>query len=146
MFPTETAVPATFAEYMTLHNVPADHPNLDGYRVMWERALYVETSVPKVIPPCPSWCQSPDGHEYDSTDGYDETLTYIRSHMAMERPHLWVDAWEHNCAGVVTMQAPSICTPDQGDLDSSQARAYAAELLEAADLLDRITATTTAPQ
>jgi hypothetical protein len=141
-------VPSTFEQYMAEHKIPADHPNLDDWREVYAHQVIVEQNAP-AVPPCPSWCTSPDGHDYDCVDGGEVAdLTYFRNHVVMQRPHLLVDATEHNRNGVVTMDAASICVAsNRDDLDAEQARAFAAELLEAADLLDRVNgATRTCPR
>ncbi len=59
------AVPSTFDEYVRVHNLPADHQNLEGWRKVWQRELQVEANAPKVIPTCPDWCALTAGHGYD---------------------------------------------------------------------------------
>lgn len=136
---TAPTVPATFDDYMAKLNITADHGNLDGWRKVYEHELYAEAHAPAVIPACPSWCVDPDGHDYDSTDGAGEQLTFHRFHHAPVGPLLSVDALEHNHDGTVTMDAPSVHLDERPEVGASGARALAADLLAAADLLDSIT-------
>lgn len=39
MFPTAATVPPTFEQYAELHNLPADHGNLEGWRAVYELEL-----------------------------------------------------------------------------------------------------------
>jgi hypothetical protein len=134
------AVPATFAEYMREHDIPADHPNLDEWRALWEHELQVEANAPTVIPPCPSWCIRTAGHDYDSTDGWDDELTFERDHLAFKGEVADVQATEHNRCGVVTLDAPIIylSLDRDGERTAEQTRTVAAELVEAADVLERL--------
>jgi hypothetical protein len=60
MFLTSTAVPSTFDAFMAANNITADHPNLDGWRRVWQNELQVEATVPAVTPACPAWCTLDD--------------------------------------------------------------------------------------
>ncbi len=139
MFPTSTAVPPTFDAFMAENDLTADHPNLDGWRVLWRRELDIATQAPAVIPPCPPWCVRDAGHDYDSTDGFGDDLSFERRHVAFEGTVADVSATEHNRAGAVTLDEPGIylsLRDDERPVD--EVRAIAAELLEAADVLDRL--------
>lgn len=144
-FPVESStVPPTFEAFRAEHNIPADHPNLDGWQAVWRREQEVAAFAPTVIPPCPAWCNLPAGHDYDSTDGSGDELTYQRRHVAFEGDKLAdVSATEGNCFGTVTVELPYVylsLVDGNGDESSvEQVRALAAELLQAAAVLDRIT-------
>jgi hypothetical protein len=134
------AVPATFDEYLRLHGIPADHPNLEGWREVWKRDLYAEQNAPTVIPPCPEWCRLPAGHDYLSVDGFDEDLTFERQHVAFEGKVADVLVTEHNRAGEVTVDAAELYLDVRRDgYPVEVVRALAAELVEAADVLKRLT-------
>ena len=139
MFPTSTAVPSTFEAYMAEHNVPADHPNLDAWQVLYERESIVEAAAPKTIPPCPSWCHMPAGHDYESTDGFTPgKIVFIRNHVAEhETPSTQISALEENLNDAVTVRpAGTFVTVSEDDYDAPGLRQLAAELLAAADVLD----------
>ncbi len=110
-----------------------------------EHQRFVEDHAPKVIPPCPAWCVQPAGHDYDGTDGSGEDLTFERTHVALDGERLAIDAilaidaMEHNHHGTVATEVPLLYVNHEGNFDAEQARAFAAELLSAADLLATIT-------
>jgi len=140
MFPITTAVPATFEAFMAANNLTHDHPNLDGWRRVWQNEVQVEAGAPTVMPPCPDWCTLPAGHPYDSYDvGGDLPLTHLREHAGFTAEHVQVDATERNQDGRVTVDAPTAFVNVEDDLDAAAVRAFAADLLRAADELDRIT-------
>ncbi len=131
---------ATFAEYMREHDIPADHPNLDGWRRVWQRDLQVEQQKPAVIPPCPEWCRLQEGHDYTEADGWGADLTFERHHVAFQGKVADVQATEHNRSGEVTIDAPVIYLDLRDDeYPVDVVRALAAELVEAADVLERLT-------
>lgn len=136
---TTYTVPATFKQYAELHNLPADHGNLDGWRKVYQHEVFAETHAPATIPPCPSWCVDLDGHGYDATDGTGAELTFERFHHAPVGALLLVDALERNRYGTVTVTVPSGYLDERPDVDAAGARALAADLLASADLLDVIT-------
>jgi hypothetical protein len=138
MFPTDT-VPPTFEAFMAQHNLTPDHGTLDNWRGMWERQRSIEEQAPTVIPPCPSWCILDAGHDYTSTDGYGDDVSFERQHVAFEGEVASVDATEHNRGGTVTLDEPGVYLSMRDDARPvEQVRAIAAELLEAADVLDRL--------
>jgi hypothetical protein len=133
------AVPSTFADYMREHDIPADHPNLEGWRVLWQRDQQAEQQKPTTIPPCPAWCRLPEGHDYSEVDGFRDELTFERQHVAFEGKAADVQATEHNRSGEVTVDALEIYLDLRDDsYPPSVVRALAAELVEAADLLERL--------
>jgi hypothetical protein len=139
MFPTDT-VPPTFEAFMTEHNLTPDHPTLDNWRGMWERQRSIEDHAPTVIPPCPSWCLLDAGHDYTSSDGYHDDVSFERQHVAFEGEVATVDATEHNRGGAVTLDEPGIYLSQRDDeYSAEQVRACAAEMLKAADVLDGLT-------
>lgn len=137
---TDTRIPATFEQYAELNNVPADHGNLDGWRKVYEHEVFAEAHAPATIPPCPWWCADQAGHGYDSTDGTGDELAFERFHHAPVGPLLTVDAPERNHYGTVSVTVPSVYLDERADVDAAGARALAADLLAAADLLERIEA------
>jgi hypothetical protein len=131
--------PPTFEEYRRQHDLDDDHPNLDGWRKVWERELQAEQNAPTVIPPCPDWCALPAGHGYDSTDGWDDDLTFERRHVAFEGKVAHVSATERNHSGEVTVGPLEVFIEVQGrDYPVDVVSAVAAELVEAADVLERL--------
>jgi hypothetical protein len=139
MFPIVTPCPPTFEAFMAEHNLTSDHPTLDNWRAMWERERSIEDHAPTVIPPCPSWCSLDAGHDYDSTDGYGDDVDFQRQHVAFDGSVADVGATEHNRAGTVTVDEPGVYLSLRDDeRPVEQVRAIAAELLEAADVLDRL--------
>jgi hypothetical protein len=140
MFPTFTPVPPTFEAFMAANDLTADHPNLDGWRELWRRELDIASQAPAVIPPCPPWCLLDQGHEYDSTDGHGDDVTFERQHVAFDGEVADVSALEHNRAGTVTVDEPGIYLSLRDDeRPAEEVRAIAAELLNAADVLDGVT-------
>ncbi len=132
-------VPATFADYMREHDISADHPNLDGWRALWQREQQAERHRPTSIPPCPYWCQLPAGHDYTEIDDFDDDLTFERRHVAFEGKVADVYATEHNHFGTVTLDGPAIyLNVRTEDYPADLVRAVAAKLVEAADLLERL--------
>ena len=105
----------------------------------------IETTSGVVVPPCPAWCGEKPGHDYD---------TDVPATGEMERHHSWdapaIGEQHHAWAsisgcevwldGVVPPKAPYIYASADEELTAAQARAYAAELLVAADKLDEINA------
>lgn len=45
MFPTSTAVPPTFGAFMVANDLTHDHPNIDGWRKVWQNELRVEATT-----------------------------------------------------------------------------------------------------
>jgi hypothetical protein len=101
-----------------------------------------EANYPKVTPPCPPWCRFAETyptleHGYDSVLTDDET-TFTRIH-ASGSGDAHLAQSEFNRGGTVSFGDPYIYTDDE-EMTSAQARAFAAELLNSADMLDEITA------
>ncbi len=140
MFSISTAVPDSFEAFMVANNITHDHPNLDGWRCVWQDQLQVEATVPAVTPACPDWCTLAAGHPYDSYDvGSDLPMTHLREHSGFTAGHVQVDATERNQGGAVTVDVPTAFVCVEDDLDAAAVRAFAADLLRAADELDEIT-------
>ncbi len=100
-----------------------------------------ERNRPAVTPHCPSWCRYEPGHEYDSVD-FDE-VTFIRYHSSERSGATATVQEEQNRSGEVTLLPPTISVytdNDMQEITSAQARSLSGRLLEAADLLDQITA------
>ncbi len=139
MYSVHTAVPSTFEAFMAANDLTHDHPNLEGWRRVWQNELQVEAGAPTVIPACPDWCTLPAGHGYHSYDvGADLPITHLRDHVGFTGEHVQVDATERNQDGTVTVDVPTAFVNIEADLDAAALRALAAELLEAADVLDRL--------
>jgi hypothetical protein len=131
------AVPATFAQYMREHDIPHDHPNLDGWRALWQQELQAEQHKPTSIPPCPPWCRLPDGHDYPSVDGFGDALTFERQHVAFQGTVADVTATESNHFGEVTVGPLEVFLDVRSAAYSvSAVRAAAAELVQAADAFE----------
>ena len=140
MYSVDTAVPSTFEAFLAANDLTHDHPNLEGWRRVWQNELQVEATVPAVTPPCPAWCTLPAGHPYDSYDvGSDLPMTHLRGHVGFTAEHVQVDATERSQDGAVTVDVPTAFVNVEDDLDPKAVRAFAADLLRAADELDRIT-------
>ena len=113
----------------------------------WQAAVarqeLLDNHRPAVTPSCPSWCKYDPGHEYDSVD-FDD-VTFIRDHVSHpEGSSTSIAQEERNQHGVITLLPPVIALYseyDSEDIDAAGARRRAAELLNAADLLDQINAT-----
>lgn len=86
--------------------------------------------------PCPSWCEMEPGHRYHSTD--DEGREY-RNHGRRLGPH--VDLTVEECAGEPLFTRPIrlFVSVDTDDMTAAEVRELAAELLNAADELDKVT-------
>lgn len=117
-------------------------PGFDNARALWEQERAAERSYPTTIPPCPSWCELPPSHQYDgywpnSIQGVEHTRFHQRSAGAVN-----LSECEHNkISGGVERHGVTISFEEQcvEDVSAEQARRLAANLLAAADLLDRIT-------
>jgi hypothetical protein len=99
----------------------------------------ITAETPSVIPPCPSWCAW-QGHDYDSTDTVieGEPVTYIRSHSSRRNEaQASVTQLEKNRAGLLIFGMEEVfVSPNSEDMDADAARSLAADVLEAADLLE----------
>ena len=92
-----------------------------------------------VVPPCPSWCTLTAGHDY--TCGSDEQRLDERMHVAYAGRYVEVSAVEQNADGALWLTDPAIYAGllnDGVSCSADQARALAAELLEAAAVVDRL--------
>lgn len=107
-----------------------------------DRESEVEAAAPKVVPACPSWCTLPTGHDYPSVSDDESGVTFSREHVAASFGHVDVYASENNTGGTVTLAEPVAWVhtdTSEGDLDAGQLRQLAAEVLNAAEVLDRLT-------
>jgi hypothetical protein len=147
---TDSTFPPTFEEYLARwvnHGIGVED-HLDEIREMFDRErLAVQLHpAPADMPPCPSWCTFPPGHGYDSLDDFDVQagmVTLLRAHTS---EHGDLDAGgcvsqdESLRDGQVTLAEPVILTgPNLDSITAAEARQRAAELLNLADRLDRIT-------
>ncbi len=138
---TDSKIPGTFEEYLArlADGGVAVGDHLDMARQMYDGERLTEASAPTVIPPCPSWCRNSAGHPYDSTEW--DYVTHVRYHSSV--PDGWsagarVEATESNKGGVVEVATPIIGLYVEEKQTAQEARQYAAELLAAADVLDRL--------
>jgi hypothetical protein len=135
------STPATFEQYLARwvdHGLTVEG-RLDQIREMYDQEQTARDSLPSVIPPCPSWCRKGDGHPYEATDW--DFVTHLRFHSSVPDEvecGARVEATERNKGGAVEVAAPTIGVYVEEDQTAEQARAYAAELLAAADVLDEI--------
>lgn len=102
-----------------------------------------EANKPTNLPPCPPWCVLPDGHDVDGMLRAEPPGVYFRDHMSTEDADAWVmqEEQEHYRNDAVTVLEPVVRSVDMEffpGVDAARARQAARELLEAADLLDRI--------
>lgn len=117
-----------------------DHLTDPRWAAVAEHERYVEANAPVIIPPCPSWCRLPEGHDYPSVAGFGPDLTFERQHVAFEGKVTEVAATEHNHRGTVTVDEPEVYLNVRSEAYSVDVvRAVAAELAEAADVLERLT-------
>jgi hypothetical protein len=94
---------------------------------------------------CPDWCNKPAGHEYDSITGAGEDRAFHRYHSSVAdwdtEPACRVEALETRFVdGQVEVDGPAIAvySENRSDLTPNGARLLARQLLEAAELLERI--------
>lgn len=134
----------TFEQYAARKGASPADPHYEPMRELWGHAQLAHLSYPATIPPCPSWCVQPDGHEYDST-ATDDPTRHFRYHSSVPfdneaAAYVRVEAEEWNRCGEVVVATPKAVIYD-GDrsLTAGEARQVAADLLAAADLLDGIT-------
>lgn len=104
-----------------------------------EYQRYLDANAPTVIPPCPPWCRLPEGHDYTGTAVDVADLTFERLHVAFAGLVADVVAVERNHRGSVTVDAPEVFLDVHSDAyPLDVVRAVAAELVEAADVLERL--------
>lgn len=115
----------------------------DAMAQIRERDARIAANEPKVIPPCPQWCRFTEiiagTHDYDSVLTADES-TYTRYHLSGQTA-VDIAQEERNRGGVVTRGPVHINMPGRDGCEETtaeQARQLAAELLAAANELDRI--------
>lgn len=129
---------ATFEEYAALHKLPLGNTDVEAWRRVYEQDKLAQANAPTTIPPCPSWCSWPAGHEYDSVAKYDvEMLTYTRFHEAPVGS-LTVSVHERNRDGVVTLDPAQVYVEEAPDLTLDKARVFAADMNAAVEMLDTI--------
>lgn len=98
--------------------------------------------------PCPSWCELPDGHGYDSGTETASFRIHIRhvDEMAVNgEPAIWIDVQAEETQALslegfeTNVEAPSVrINADGVNLTGAQARQLANTLLGAADLWDEV--------
>lgn len=149
---TKPTTSETFAEYAARLGVDEHHPMHDNALRMWEMEREAERTYPTVVPACPDWCEEPGGHEYDSylrgdEGGVEHYRTHVRTigtagvlSSAGTINRVVVMSTETYTDGAVSIDPPEVDVPDyRGEtLPAADARTLAADLLAAADLLDRL--------
>ncbi|HWC35826.1 MAG TPA: hypothetical protein VG650_13495 [Mycobacteriales bacterium] len=139
--PLEIQPDATFEEFVALYAFPPDHPRTrELYAAAQEAAMVYATMT---LPPCPSWCGLPTAHDCDVEPGT-RTPAFFRFHSTSPDHTLVRIMCLENIEGDdVETGAPFIDLPVVSPADdgfaAGDARRIAAELLDAADLLDEIT-------
>jgi hypothetical protein len=114
---------------------------LAGMRQTRKTDAACKASKPREIPPCPPWCAWPPLHEYDSVLTNSEPFTFIRDHVSDgDRLEVRLIQEEHNAGGDVTLGpiAIDVWLGEGRRCNPAEARDYAAQLLAAADLYERI--------
>jgi hypothetical protein len=150
MFPTSSTIPPTFEQYVDRFGIPegtlAEHG--DEIREMYDRERLAQQlhPAPADMPPCPPWCTFEPGHTYDSIDDLDVEagmVTLVRAHSTehIDRGSGGSLSQDESLRdGQVTLAEPVILTgPNLDSVTAAEARQRAAELLNLADRLDRIT-------
>lgn len=92
------------------------------------------TNMPP-IPACPAWCTKEPEHLYEY--GFE----YTRWHESASSGHASVSQEERNVGGAVSfgpLVVTQVLPDDTEEITAAQARMRAAELLNAADLIDQI--------
>lgn len=140
-----TTTATTFAEYAEANGWPPESEYRDAARVLWEQEQKAQASYPQTIPPCPSWCELPAGHPYDSymPDG-SGGVVHTRCH-EREVGAVTVLTFENHDGGQVEVDEVGIDYLERRGLEgvsAEQARTVGSDLIAAADLLDRIAAQT----
>jgi hypothetical protein len=111
-----------------------------------EESLTWLVYAPTVIPPCPSWCSEPPGHEYDGVIDIRVNRAFARTHTsALPDQMAWLEQFEMNRDGVLELHPLNIAANyelGRTMLDSAQARKLAVDLVAAAVLLDSVTQAT----
>lgn len=102
-----------------------------------------EANAPAVVPPCPGWCTREPGHLDFEVEGDGQ---YLREHDAYSGGGLaWVSAEERSDGkGGPVILSPPVLRVDGTDYHGEEwspieVRALAAEILRAADVLERLT-------
>jgi hypothetical protein len=90
-----------------------------------------------VAGPCPSWCEMEHGHRYHSYDP--ETGQEIRNHGRRLSEHVDLTLEEWSGEPLFSRPIVLMVSVDPDDMTAAQARELAAELLDAADELDKVT-------
>ncbi len=124
-----------------------------AHRLLREQEALADASRPSSPPPCPPWCALPAGHAYDSYDpqyrGHEVvSVVHFRQHVSTADPaDAYVEQTESSHEGKVTLEPPAVFYDgemSERGADAAEARRVAAALLAAADLLDTLTATSSA--
>lgn len=108
----------------------------------WQQAIdhdeHMARRRPTVTPPCPAWCRLETGHPYEGVDL--DNVTFVRFHESRREGTTAVSQEEWNRSGDVTLEPPTVSILDSvhEECTAARARELAAELLSAADLLDRV--------
>lgn len=147
---TLTKQSTTFEQYADSLGVDpsTDDPSrVAALRVYFEQEQTMERLWPTVIPPCPSWCIDEPGHDFDSWDLDQDEPGFTRFHTASRDSQVDVTALEtFKVGGASVISDAGLYVEKQDDLNTPEAaRAFAAQVLAAADVLERIMGATDAP-
>ncbi len=95
-------------------------------------------TLPTVDRPCPPWCELPAGHGWDSYET--ETGRELRGHGRGLGAHTGLGVTEYaDEPGITGTPSLHVYVEEVKDWASADVRALAAELLNAADELDKVT-------
>jgi hypothetical protein len=89
------------------------------------------------IGPCPSWCEHEAGHRWDSIDG--DSNRQLRTHSRRLGQHVDLTVEEFTGEPLFSRPIGLWVSIDADAMTGAQVRALAAELLNAADELDKVT-------
>lgn len=134
-----STIPETFEQFAAQQGWGPNSLHHDGARRLWEQEQTAQRTYPGTIPPCPSWCELPAGHAYESysPDGSGGVI-HDRMHRAtLGAVHVLSN--ERSEAGQVEVDYPDITVSSSEEgMTAERAREVASDLLLAADLLDSL--------
>ncbi len=92
----------------------------------------------RIDKPCPSWCELEPGHDFDSIDT-DTGRESVRSHWRSLSTHVDLHLTEYDDVPLSATPAVLLFSVDSDDMTAAQVRELAAEVLNGADELDKVT-------
>jgi hypothetical protein len=134
--PLEIEVSTTFEQFIAEWNLKSEHPRT---REMYEESISAAKVLASLsLPACPAWCGRPEGHGYEFDGG--RSADFLRRHASRDDNGPQVQQMEHNYAGerIAYDSAEIGVTVGLESFSAEGARALAAQLAAAADLLDAI--------